>query len=234
MPNKKENPHTGHRKRMREEVMRQNNFDALEDHRLLELLLFGAIPRKDTNPIAHALIKEFGSIAGVLDAEVGDLAAVEGMTQNAAILIKTVMPLARFYIKSKFEEGHSFANIDELGNYLIKKHMGHKNETFIVTCLDAAGKLIASEIVNVGVVDSVDVRLRDVVACIFKHNSPCVVISHNHNGANALPSEADIEMTIELNRALAQLNIRLLDHVIVAGDDYVSLRQSSKYTAIFN
>lgn len=233
MTEKKPNPHKDHRKRMRDEVMRQNDFDSLEPHRLLELFLFQGIPQKDTNAIAHALLDEFGSVAGVLDAEVEDLVKIKGMTQNSAIHLKTVMPLARRYQDYKYKKGYAFKNIDDMGEYLIRKHLGNKNETIIVTCLDAAGKLIVSEKINEGGADSVDVGLRDIVARIFKHNAPCVIISHNHNGSNALPSREDIEMTIELNSALNQLQIRLLDHIIVAGDDYISMRQSAEYTSIF-
>lgn len=233
MPNKKENPHKGHRQRMRSELLKVNEFDSIHDHRLLEAILFSAIPRKDTNPIAHDLMNTFGSMAGVLDAEVDDLAAVKGMTRNAAFLLKMIMPIARRYKDSKFTEGYSFANIDEMGEYLIQKHLGNKNETLMVTCLDASGKLIGSEIVNVGSSDSVLVNLRDIVACIFKYNSSCVILSHNHNTKNALPSKEDIQMTIELNEALARLQICLLDHIIVSGGDYVSLRQSAQYSSIF-
>ena len=233
MPIEKENPHKGHRQRMREEVMRQNNFDSLADHRLLEFLLFGAIPRKDTNEIAHNLLKEFGSIAGVLDAEVHDLAAVNGMTQNAAILIKTVLPLARRYKNNKYKEGYVFKNIDEAGDFLVQKHLGHKNETFAITCLDAAGKFLACDIVNEGVADSVEITFREVAACVLKHNAQWVILSHNHNVNNALPSDADIKTTIELKKSLAQLDIRLLDHIIVSGNDYISMRQSAQFTSIF-
>ena len=233
MPTENKNPHKGHRQRMREEVMSQNNFDVLHDHRLLELLLFGAIPRKDTNVIAHALLDEFGSISGVLDAEVHDLAAVKGMTQNAAILIKTVMPIARRYTNNKFKEGYKFANIDEVGDFLIQKHLGHKNETFAITCLDAAGKFLACEVVNEGVADSVNITFREVAACVLKHNAQWVIISHNHNVDNALPSDADVKMTIELQKALKQLEIRLLDHIIVSGNDYISMRQSAEFVSIF-
>ncbi len=233
MPIEKENPHKGHRQRMREEVMRQNNFDALADHRLLEFLLFGAIPRKDTNEIAHNLLKEFGSIAGVLDAEVHDLAAVNGMTQNAAILIKTVLPLARRYKNNKYKEGCVFKNIDEAGDFLVQKHLGYKNETFAITCLDAAGKFLACEVVNEGVADSVEITFREVAACVLKHNAQWVILSHNHNVNNALPSDADIKTTIELKKSLAQLDIRLLDHIIVSGNDYISMRQSAQFTSIF-
>lgn len=233
MPDKKENLHKGHRQRMRDEAMRQNNFDAMADHRLLELLLFGAIPRKDTNPIAHELLREFGSISGVLDAEVHDLAAVNGMTQNAAILIKTILPLARRYQKNKFKEGHKFKNIDEVGEFLIEKHLGNKNETLAITCLDAVGKFIACDIIGEGFADSVDVTFREIAAYVLKHNAQWVIISHNHNVDNALPSNTDIKMTVELQKSLAQLNIRLLDHIIVSGNDYVSMRQSAEFASIF-
>ena len=233
MPQDLKNPHQGHRKRMREEVMRQNNFDALADHRLLELLLFGAIPRKDTNVIAHTLLDEFGSIAGVLDAEAHDLATVKGMTQNAAILIKTVLPLASRYKNNKFKEGYIFKNIDDVGDFLVQKHLGHKNETFAITCLDAAGKYIACEIVNEGFADSVDVTFREVAACVLKHNAQWVVVSHNHNVDNALPSDSDIKMTIELQKSLSKLDISLLDHIIVSGNDYISMRQTANLTSIF-
>lgn len=233
MPDKKKNPHKDHRKRMREEIMRQNNFDALEKHRLLELLLFGAIPRKDTNEIAHELLETFGSVAGVLDAEVHDLAAVKGMTQNAAIHLKTVMPLARHYQEDKFKKGYKFQNIDEMGSYLIKKHLGKKNETLAITCLDSLGKFIACEIVNEGSAASVDITFRDIAACVLKHNAQWVIVSHNHSTATALPSEEDITMTIELRKSLSQLNVQLLDHIIISGDDYISMRQTAKLASIF-
>lgn len=233
MAEKKENPHKGHRQRMREELWRLNNLDAIEPHRLLEVLLFTAIPRKDTNPIAHALIEEFGGIAGVLDANVEDLAAVKGMTKNAAILIKTVMPLARRYKDSKIKKGYAFENIEEMCEFLVQKHLGIENEVFMVTCFDVAGKWICSDILTKGTPDAVEVSLREVVACIFKHNSPCVVVSHNHRGESCEPSQADIKLTIELSRTLSQLQITLLDHVIVSDNDYKSLRRDEKYSAIF-
>ena len=120
-----------------------------------------------------------------------------------------------------------------MGDFLIKKHLGHNNETCVITCLDAAGNRIISETLNEGLSESVEVNLRDIVSCIFKHNAPCVIISHNHTSGNALPSREDINMTVELVKALSQLQITLLDHIIVARNDYVSMRQSAEYRAIF-
>lgn len=233
MPDKMPNVHIGHRKRLREEVVSQNGFDSLPDHRILELLLFYGIPRKDTNEIAHSLINKFGNLTGVLDADLEELASVKGMTKNAATLIKTVMPIARRYQDQKFGIGHVFKNIDEIGEFLMNRHMGRKNETFGITCLDTGGKLISFQILNEGVADTVGVTWRDIATVVLNHKAPCVIISHNHVSGNALPSEQDIQMTIELKKALTQLGTRLLDHIIVAGDDYVSLAQSAKYVAIF-
>lgn len=233
MSDEKPNVHVGHRKRMREEVVEQNNFDGLKDHRILELLLFYGIPRKDTNPIAHALLDRFGGITGVLDAEFEDLVSVDGMTKNAATLIKTIMPIARRYQNDKFVNGYVFKNVDEIGDYLMNRHLGRKNETFAVTCLDANGKLMDFNIINEGTSDTVGITWRDIASVVLKHDAPCIIISHNHTCGNALPSDRDIEMTIALKKSLAQLGTRLLDHVIVAGDDYVSMRQSAKYAEIF-
>ena len=233
MADKKENIHAGHRERMRKEVIKQNNFDALEDHRILELLLFYGIPRKDTNPIAHKLINKFGSLTGVFDADIAELVKVEGMTENAATLIKTIMPIARRYQEDKFKKGYLFKNIDEIGTFLIKRYMGFKNEIFAITCLDAGGKLLGFDTINEGNADSVGITLREIAAIVLKYNASCVIVSHNHTNGNALPSKEDVEMTIALKTALAQLSTRLIDHIIVAGNDYVSLAQSREYASIF-
>lgn len=232
MANGKENLHQGHRKRMRDEVMHQNNFDALQDHRILELLLFYGIPRRDTNPIAHELLNTFGSISGVLDAEIHDLAAVKGMTESAALLIKTVLPIARRYQDNKYKLGYRFANMDEVGEYLMSKYFAIKNETFGVLCLDNAGGFAGFDFISQGTTDVVGVGLREIVAAALKRNAPCVMIVHNHFGS-AVPSKDDVEMTIYLRDALAPLSIRLLDHIIISGDDYVSMRQSAEFTSIF-
>lgn len=233
MPNKMPNVHIGHRQRLRDEVSSQNQFDVLPDHRILELLLFYGIPRKDTNPIAHELINKFGSLTGVIDASYDDLASTKGMTKNAATLIKTIMPIARRYQNDKYKPNYIFKNIDEIGDYLIDKFLGRENETFAVVCLDTAGKLLNFNLLNQGMGDTVGITWRDIATVVLNQNAPCVIIAHNHTSGNALPSEADLEMTRVLKKSLAQLGTRLLDHIIVAGDDYVSLAQSADYVAIF-
>ena len=232
MVDSKPNVHAGHRQRMREEILKHKDFDALQPHRILEVLLFYGIPRKDTNPIAHELLNKFGSLSGVLDAEFSDLVSVKGMTENAATLIKTVLPLARRYENDKFKAGYKFANVDEIGKYLLRRYLAFKNETFGVICLDSAGRLLGFDVLGEGATDVVAVNFRDIAMIVLKYNAPCVIVVHNHIGS-AVPSDEDIEMTISLKRSLASLGTRLLDHMILSGDDYVSMRQSKKFSAIF-
>ena len=230
MADKKENPHKGHRKRMREEALK--GFDSFNDVRFLEFLLFYAIPQKDTNELAHELLSAFGSIAGVLDAEVHELVKFKGITKNGALLLKSIMPMAARYGKRKYKENHKFKNIDEIGDYLMGKYMGLKYETFGVLCLDAAGKLKHFEFLNEGTSAMVGVTFREIAAIVFRYNAPCVVIVHNHF-ETALPSKEDIEMTKAVKASLDSLGTTLLDHIIVSGDDYISMRQTAELASIF-
>ena len=111
--------------------------------------------------------------------------------------------------------------------------MGRKNETFAIICLDAKGKLKRFEMLNDGTEDMVDITWREIASVVLKHNASYVIISHNHTSGNALPSESDIQMTISLRSSLTQLGTRLLDHIIVAGNDYISMRQSAEFAEIF-
>lgn len=230
MADKKENPHMDHRKRMRDEAL--NGFDSFNDVRLLEFLLFYIIPRKDTNELAHELLREFGSIAGVLDADVHELTKFNGITEKGALLLKAIMPLAARYGDRKYKTNYKFKNIDEIGDYLMGKYKGLKFETFGVLCLDAAGKLKKFEFLNEGNATAVAVSFREIAAAVFRHNAACVVIVHNHF-ENAVPSKEDIEMTMSVKASLESLGTTLLDHIIVSGDDYVSMRQSAQFMSIF-
>ncbi|MBO5359196.1 MAG: RadC family protein [Clostridia bacterium] len=230
MADKKENPHKGHRKRMREEALK--GFDSFNDVRLLEFLLFYVIPQKDTNELAHELLSAFGSVAGVLDADVHELIKFKGITEKGALLLKCVMPMATRYGKSKYKDNHKFKNIDEIGDYLMVKYQGLKHETFGVLCLDAAGKLKKFEFLNEGNAATVGVSFREIASVVFKHNAPCVVIVHNHF-ETALPSKEDIEMTKAVKASLNSLGTTLLDHIIVSGDDYISMRQTAEFASIF-
>ena len=230
MATEKDNVHKDHRKRMRAEALK--SFDSFNDVSLLEFLLFYVIPRKDTNELAHELLNAFGSIAGVLDAEVHELTKFKGITENGALLLKAIMPIAARYGDNKYKEGYKFKNVDEIGDFLMGKYLHLKNETFGVLCLDGVGKLKAFELLSEGTAAMVGVTFREIASVVFKYNAPCVIIVHNHF-ETAVPSDEDIEMTISLKASLANLGTNLLDHIIVSGDDYVSMRQSAEFASIF-
>ena len=225
--------HKEHRERMRKEFLEHGFADDVPPHKILEMLLFFAIPRKDTNETAHLLLKEFGSISGVLKAEITDLQKVEGVGENTAILIKLMLPLFKKYQSEKVATKLKFTNMDDICNFIIKKYFGYKNEVFMVTSFDNDGNLIACDKVVEGDVSSVGVSVRDVVKIVLKRNAACVIISHNHISGNALPSDADIEMTKSIKMTLQQMGVKLLDHIIVVQDDCISMLQSRKYREIF-
>ena len=227
------NLHEGHRKRLRKEVIINDFSDELEIHKLLEALLFYGIPRKDTNEIAHELLNTFGSFSGVLEANYNDLYSIKGMTENAAFLIKLILPLSRRYNTERYKGGYKFKSIDEIGEFLVKKHSGYNTEVFIVTTFRDNGTMISCDVIKKGDMEEVSLSVKTLVNCVLRHNAPVVIVSHNHTNGLAVPSQADIKMTQILNFTLDQMGIRLLDHIIVADDEFVSLAQSKDYKPLF-
>lgn len=228
-----ESLHKNHRKRLRKELIEQSFDDNISDHKVMEALLFYGVPQKDTNNMAHELINKFGSIHGILEANPNDLFQVKGMTERAVTLIKLILPLSRRYHIDKYKGRYKFNSVDEIGDYIKKKHYGYREEVFMVTTFTGEGAKISTDIINKGDMTSVAMSIKSIVQCVLKHNAPYAVISHNHVGGTALPSREDLEMTRTLNHTLHQMNVRLLDHIIVAADDYVSLAQSKEYRSIF-
>lgn len=227
------NLHKEHRERVRKEFLEHGFADDVAEHKLLEMLLFFSIPRKDTNEVAHLLLKEFGSIPGVFEAETSDLMKVQGIGEHSAALIKLMLPLLRRYQSEKTAGKHKYTNMDEICNFLIKKYFGYKSEVFMVTCFDNDGYMISCDKIGEGDMSSVGVSIREVLQVVLKRNAAFAVISHNHTSGNALPSVADIEMTKSIKIALQQIGVKLLDHVIVVPNDCVSLAQSREFKDIF-
>ena len=215
--------HDGHRQRKKEQF-RQHGLDAFADHEVLELLLYYAIPRRDTNPIAHRLMDRFGSLEGVFSAAPEELAQVEGMGENAATLLALLLPLWRRTRSESFSGGTILNSAECSGAYFIDRFFGMKHEELHEACLDAKGKLLACFRVAEGSVDSVNVRriAEDALHC----GASNVILSHNHPSGVALPSSEDERMTLAVWSALHAVGIELVDHIIVADGDFVSLRQN--------
>lgn len=216
--------HDGHRSRIRKRFM-LNGFDGFEDHEILELALFYAIPRKNTNVIAHELLNKFGTVDAVFDAPINMLKEIEGVGESAAIFIKMISGLARIYMERKFKNDEKAPEISDINDHITLKFIGRSEELVVVVLFDAKGKVIYEGVVNKGTVNAVDIYARKIIELIVLYNASSVILAHNHPSGFAVPSVEDIESTAKLNKILQSMHVSLLDHIIVADGDYVSLRE---------
>lgn len=217
--------HTGHRQRLKERYLREG-LDGFTEVQILELLLFYAVPRLDTNPIAHRLIDRFGSLSKVLDASVDKLMEVDGVKEHAATLIHMAKDMARCYETSRAKEETILPTMDACGQYLRSFFLNRKNETVFLLSLDAKMKVLDCREVGEGSVNYANVPVRRVVEMALESGASTVVLSHNHPSGIALPSVEDIHTTRRLAAALSAVEIILADHIVVADDDFVSMVQS--------
>lgn len=229
-----ENLHKEHRLRMRKEFLENGFNEETPPHKMLEMLLFYSIPRKDTNELAHRLINTFGSLEAVLEAPVEQLLKVDGVGENTAVLIKLILPFVRRYQVKKITQKKEFGSSSQLGEFLVAKYMGFKKETFAITSLDSKGRFLGFDILSIGDATSVELSVRRVIETVMKRNPACIVMSHNHPSGSALPSGDDIRLTANLSDTLENINVKLLDHMIICDNDYVSLAQSKEFDYIFH
>ena len=217
--------HNGHRERLKQRF-RDEGLQHFDDLSVLELLLFFAVPRRDTNPIAHALIDRFGSLAAVLEARPEDLAAVPGVGENAAVLLTLLPQLLRRYRADRSQVGKLLTTTTELGRYFLPVFFLERDEKVYLLCLDARCKVLDCTLVNHGTVTTANVPVRRVVELALRHNAVSVVMAHNHVSGVALPSPEDITTTQNIAQALHAVGVELADHIIVAENDFVSLKDS--------
>lgn len=217
--------HEGHRSRMKARY-RDHGLDNFNDVNVLELLLFYAIPRKDTNELAHALLDHFGSLDKVFEASVPELESVPGIGESAALLISLVPQITRRYMMAKGGCISTIASSVDAGNYLVPRLMFEKDEKALLLCLDAKKSVISCDSLGSGAVNAVNISVRKVVEIAVRNRASSVILAHNHPGGVALPSREDERITFEIASALKLVGIPLDDHIIVAGDDYVSFADS--------
>ena len=221
--------HSGHRDRLRRRFL-THGLDTLQDHEVLELLLFYAQPRKDVNGLARTLLDHFGSIAAVLEAPIEELKAVGGIGDNAAILLQLITPLSRRYLLSRTEKSVCLTSTAACGEYLLPYFFGATEERVYLLCLDAKCKVLACRMLQSGSVNSAAVPIRKAAEVAMACKASAVILAHNHTSGLALPSRADIEVTELLRSTLEPLEIKLADHIIVADGEYVSMMDSEQMT----
>ena len=216
--------HDGHRARIKQRFL-EHGLENFANHEILELVLYYAIPRRDTNETAHLLMKRFGSLQGVLTADVSELQEVPGVGQNAAVLLKLLRAVGdRASMPAPPTE--PIRTGEQAGAYFLPLMAGEKREILYLMCLDGKGKMLSCRVAAVGGVNVTAVSVRQVVDVALRAGATTVVLAHNHPSGVALPSRADQLMTRQVADALRPLGIRLLDHIVVADGDFVSMADS--------
>lgn len=226
MSAKKENLHASHRNRLKGRFLSQG-LDHFEEHNVLELLLFYAIPQADTNPLAHRLLSRYGSLAAVFDAPLEDLMTVEGVGKHTATLIKLVPSLARRYCESRFASEEGLLTHEEIGQRLVAHFLGRTSESVYAMFFTSSLKLVESAELFSGTLHSAAFSVREVASRAILNRASYVILAHNHPGGVPIASASDLDVTHSLRAFLGQMEVVLLDHFIVAEGRYTSLSRES-------
>lgn len=216
--------HSGHRERMKQRF-RETGLNGFDDINALELLLFYAVPRQDTNPIAHALIDRFGTLHDVIDAPYDDLIKVPGVGVNVATFLKLIPAICKRYTKGKQKRKIAYVSLQELEDFIVPLFSFDMDETLYLICFDAGNHITYCEAVASGNPDSIHVEPRKIVQLAMDKRAVRVVLAHNHPSGVAVPSPSDVSLTHTIKDALRLFNIELMDHFIVAENLCVSMRR---------
>lgn len=222
--------HDGHRQRLKNEFLARP--DSFPDHKVLELLLFYANPRGDTNPTAHALLEQFGSLAGVLDAAPEELVKVKGVGEHAVVLLKAVKEAGGRYLTARTSLSDIVDGTRTACAILRPYFFGARSERVCVLCMDGKRKVLGVRQVCEGNVNAAEVSSRLIAEAALSLNATALILAHNHVSGLAFPSAEDKQTTRRLETLLAHLGVELLDHIIFTDDDAVSLRDSGFFAAI--
>ena len=223
-----ENVHEGHRARLKTKF-REHGLESFTDIEALELLLFYAIPRADTNELAHALLKRFHDFRGVMEAELDELKRVPGIGENAATLLRLVTDLNGRYQRALVTRGQQIRNSSDAGAFLLPQFAFCTEERSVLLCMDSGGHVIDCHLLGKGTSSMVALAAREIADSVLRFKAARVILAHNHVSGIALPSAADVEATGKVYRMLKWLGVELTDHIIVSDGDFVSMRDSGYF-----
>lgn len=214
----------GHRQRLRQKLT-EHGLDAFLPHEVLELLLTYVIARKDTKPLAWALLKKFGSVAGVLDAEEAQLCQVPGIGPRTAQFLKLIRATFKVYSLNQVQQKVAIRSPQQVIEYCKASLADKQEECLELIFLSIRNTVLGTQIVATGLLDQVTVSPRKIVECVLHAQAASVILVHNHPSGDASPSREDISLTQDIINAAALFNIRVLDHIIIGkGGTHFSLR----------
>lgn len=234
----KANLHDGHRERMREKFITDS--DSFFPHEVIEIILYGANKRKNTNGIAHALLDKFGSLSAVFDAPVEELMKVEGVGKQNAVLLKTYPAAFRRYQADKLANKKKLRLFGDALDYCRTLLANSVKEEFVVICLDSDGNILSVKKWK-GTLNKVNVPLREVTEFCIIMQATAAVIAHSHPNGSVSPSNDDIIFTKAIYAALRSIDVVLTEHLIIGKDSYYSFSREGyiskfydRYNAEFN
>ena len=214
----------GHRERLRQKLT-EHGLDAFLPHEILELLLTYVIPRQDTKPIAWALLKKFGSLSGVLDADEKQLCEVEGIGPHSAQFLKLIRTVFKVYSHSHVKTKTPIRSPQQVIEYCKASLADKKEECLELIFLSVRNTVLGTQVVATGLLDQVTVSPRKIIECALNAQAASIILVHNHPSGDASPSREDITLTQEVINAAALFSIRVHDHIIIGkGGAYYSLR----------
>jgi len=213
----------GHRARMRQRLLKAGP-DALADHEMLEMILFIALPRRDTKPIARGLLARFRTFGGVLGAPEIELRAIEGVGEAGVAALKLVQAAALRMMQQDLTTQPILSTWDRLTDYLTAAMGYERTEQFRVLFLDGRNKLIADEVQGTGTINHAPAYPREVVRRCLELHATAVILAHNHPSGEPSPSREDVALTMEIAKAAAVMGIAVHDHIVVGRGKWLSFR----------
>lgn len=218
-----------HRQRLRRRFV-EGGAQAMPDYELLELVLFRALPRQDVKPLARHLIDTFGDFNRVLSASIKELQAVDGVGEAVAVELKIIEAAAQRLSRAKVMQRHVVSSWDALLDYCHTTMAHRSTEQFRILFLDTKNVIIADEEQGKGTIDHVPVYPREVVKRALELNAAALILVHNHPSGDPTPSQADIQMTHQIDAAAKALGLTVHDHLIIGKSCELSFRAAGLLT----
>ncbi len=214
--------HKDHRARMRRRCL-NFGFESYADHEYLEMLLYYSNVRGDTNPIAHALMEEFGSLAAVFEASADELMQVSGVGEQTAVLIKLLTEGLRRFAASSFSETLVYDTVSQIAKFMWGRFLGLDHERLYLLLFNNRMNIIDCSVMADGAVNSASAPVRLMVERAMQKKAACAVIAHNHPHGIATASEPDLDVTYKLAEAMALMEIPLREHLILTDDRFSAI-----------
>ena len=225
--------HSGHRKRIKSNVIK-NGFSQLEEHKLLELMLFYSIPREDTNELAHKLIEYFGSFDAIFKADIQQLKKVDGVGDNTAVMLASMGEAFYRISKAKPSKKRVYKNTEDLKNLAVSLLQGEPTERIVLMCFDEAKKLKRYTFISDGDKVSSEVDMKLIIKNLVDSDSLLAVLAHNHPITSSEPSAYDIDSTRTICVTLRKIGYALADHIIVGEDgEAYSMFSDPRFSTLF-